>query len=121
VERVVGNAFQKGLPDLFLGHPKHGWRWADIKVFGAYSFTKAQKLKWPEWEKYGIGVWILGAESREHCTIEHLTTEYNKLFAPPNMRDFWKPSWDKVDDIEKLIEECNDANSSVPSRRKTGL
>lgn len=104
----MGNAFQKGLPDLFLGHPKHGWRWVDIKVLGAYSFTKAQKLKWPEWEKYGVGIWILGATARDDCTVQHMTREYEKLFGPPNWRDFWRDSWGELGDVDKMIEELNE-------------
>lgn len=111
VERVIGNAFQKGLPDLFLGHPQHGWRWVDIKVFGKYSFTKPQRQKWPIWEQYGIGIWILGAASEEECTVQHMATEYNKLFEPPNWRQFWKSSWDEKDDIDKMLDELNNKDS----------
>ena len=64
VERMIGNAFQMGVPDLFIAHPKWGQRWIDVKRPGKnYTFTKAQKLKWPVWEAFGIGIWILTAAS----------------------------------------------------------
>jgi hypothetical protein len=106
VERLVGNAYQRGIPDLFIGHPDYGTRWIDIKVFGRYSFTKAQKKIWPVWEEYGIGIWIMGAEWRGDCTKEYLLEQYNRvLFNPPNWRDYWRSSWDKEIDIDKLLDE----------------
>lgn len=117
VERLVGNAFQSGIPDIYIGHLQHGTRWIDIKVYGKYNFTKAQKQKWPEWEKFGIPIWILGAESREACTLEHMIEEYELLFGKPNWRQYWKSSWDKQPDIDKLLDECdkeleNEANDT---------
>jgi hypothetical protein len=96
VERLIGNAFQVGIPDLFAHHPKWGSRWIDVKVEGKYSFTKAQKLKWPKWEKFGVGIWILTGADQDN---------YDKLFAFPNMRDYWKDSWGELPDIDKLLEE----------------
>jgi hypothetical protein len=95
VERLIGNAFQLGIPDLFAHHPKWGSRWIDVKVDGKYSFTKAQKIKWPKWERFGVGIWILtGADQ----------ANYDKLFKFPNMRDYWKPSWGELPDIDKLLD-----------------
>jgi hypothetical protein len=110
VERLTGNAFQHGIPDLYLGHPEHGCRWVDIKVYGRYSFTKSQRLKWPIWERYGIGIWILGADSKETCTKEHMIQEHEILFGSPNWRDFWRSSWDEKPDIDKMLEELDDAS-----------
>ncbi|MGO8994885.1 MAG: hypothetical protein ACLQVI_16340, partial [Polyangiaceae bacterium] len=31
VERMIGNAFQMGVPDLFIAHLKWGQRWIDVK------------------------------------------------------------------------------------------
>jgi len=105
VERMVGNAFQTGIPDLFLGHPKYGTRWVDVKVYGRYSFTKAQKRKWPIWEEYGIGIWIIGAACRQDCTKDYLLDEYTRvLFSEPNWRDYWRASWDEKPDIDKLLD-----------------
>ena len=99
VERMIGNAFQMGVPDLFIAHPKWGQRWIDVKRPGKnYSFTKAQKLKWPVWEAFGIGIWILTAATQE---------EYDKLFAPPNWRAYWKESWGQVPDIDALLDELD--------------
>lgn len=113
VERVVGNAFQMGLPDLFLAHKKYGQRWVDIKVYGRYSFTKAQKRVWPIWDDYGVGIWIIGAASSEDCTKQHMITEHRKLLEPPNWREFWNPKWDDKPNIEKLLKEVDDADSAM--------
>ncbi len=94
VERIIGNAFQSGLPDLYCWHPQFGQRWVDVKVEGRYSFTKAQKQKWPLWERHQLGVWILTGANQEN---------YDRLFAPPNMRDYWKKSWDI--DVEGMIND----------------
>jgi len=99
VERMIGNAFQMGVPDLFIAHPKWGQRWIDVKRPGKnYSFTKAQKLKWPVWDTFGIGIWILTAANQ---------AEYDKLFAPPNWRAYWKASWGKTPDIDALLDELD--------------
>ena len=96
VQRLIGNAFQTGIPDLFAHHPKWGSRWIDVKVEGRYSFTKAQKIKWPTWERYGVGIWILTGATQD---------QYDKLFAAPNWRDYWKTSWGELPDIDTLLEE----------------
>lgn len=96
VERMIGNAFQTGIPDLYCHHPKWGARWIDCKQPKRYSFTKAQRLKWPRWEQAGIGIWILTAASQE---------EYDKLFGPPNWRHYWKASWGDLPDIDAILDE----------------
>jgi hypothetical protein len=98
VERLIGNAFQVGIPDLFLHHPKWGSRWVDVKVDGHYSFTKAQKIKWPLWETYNLGIWILTAATQ---------AEYDKLFAPPNWRSFVKKNWKLPTqaEIDELLDD----------------
>ena len=96
VEPTHGNAYQKGIPDLFNAHVRHGWRWVDCKVEGKYSFTKAQIQKWPVWEKNGVGIWILTAATEE---------QYDKLFKPPNWREYWKPRYGELDDIDALLRE----------------
>ena len=97
VQQTHGNLYQKGFPDLFIAHRKWGFRWIDCKVDGHYSFTKAQQKCWPLWDSYGIGIWIL---------VEANQTEYDKLFAPPNWRDYWKESYGKPD-IDALLEAVN--------------
>jgi hypothetical protein len=96
---MIGNAFQRGIPDLYCYHPKWGERWIDVKVKERYSLTKAQRHKWPIWEKYRVGIWILTAADQE---------EYDKLFLPPNWRRFWNPKWDKQPDIDSLLDEITD-------------
>ena len=72
VEHTHGNLYQTGFPDLYAAHKKWGTRWIDCKQPKKYSFTRAQKQKWPVWEAYGIGIWILTAATQ---------AEYDKLFA----------------------------------------
>lgn len=79
-----GSVYQSGLPDVLAGHAAYGPRFIDAKVSGRYSFTPAQRGKWPLWSRNGIGIWIMTAANQ---------TEYDKLFAPPNWRDYWKDSW----------------------------
>ncbi len=103
VEKMHGNAFQKGIPDLYCWNPLLGYgheglhRWVDVKVQGHHQYTKSQCQKWPEWEKIGLGVWIMMGATEEW---------YAKLFGPPNFRDYWKPRYDKYNaPIDKIIEE----------------
>lgn len=107
VERFANNALQMGIPDLYAHHPTWGGRWIDVKVEGRYSFTRAQKIKWPQWEKFNCGVWILVAASE---------AEYAKLMGPPNFRTYWKPSWDHQYDFEALYQDMYDeaANKAGP-------
>ena len=95
VEATHGNAYQKGIPDLFIAHLRFGQRWIDCKVKGKYSFTKSQKLKWPIWEEKGVGIWILVAATED---------EYQKLFEPPNWRQYWRPSYGELPDIDALLD-----------------
>jgi len=96
VERMIGNAFQMGIPDIYCYHKKWGERWIDIKNPVHYEYTKAQRWKWPIWEAAGIGVWIMVGATDE---------EYDKLFKPPNLRDYWKPKYDI--DIDGLLDDLD--------------
>jgi len=86
VERMIGNMLQRGIPDIYCMHPKHGTRWVDLKNPIDYEFTAAQILKWPIWEAHGVKLWIITGWSDE---------EYDKLFHPPNWREYWKPKYDE--------------------------
>ena len=99
VERMIGNAFQMGIPDLYCHHSKWGYRWIDVKVKGRYSFTKPQRQKWPRWEKAGVGIWILTGADQEN---------YDKLFKAPNWRDYWKAPWGKLVDIDALLDSLRE-------------
>lgn len=99
VERMIGNAWQHGIPDLFAFHRTYGSRWIDLKNPVAYEFTRQQRIKWPIWETYGLGIWIITSATDE---------EYRKLFKPPNMRDYWKDKYSEEPTIDELLEELND-------------
>ncbi len=97
VERTHGNLFQQGFPDLYVAHKEYGQRWIDVKNPVAYRYTKSQCQKWPVWDAHGIGIWIItGAEE----------ADYDKLFQPPNWREYWRPSYDEylMDPIVLLAE-----------------
>jgi hypothetical protein len=96
VERMIGNAFQTGIPDLYCFRKDAGHRWVDVKNPKSYSFTKAQKIKWPHWESHGLGVWILTGADQEN---------YDKLFGPPNWLEYWKDKWalPTNEEIEQLL------------------
>lgn len=96
VERMVGHAWQTGIPDLYCHHPKWEYRWIDVKVEGRYSFTKAQRGKWPKWAAAGVGIWILTGATEQ---------EYSKLFQPPNWREYWKESWGNLPNIDDLLDK----------------
>lgn len=101
VEVMHGNVFQKGIPDLYCwnqGLQLH--RWIDVKLPTGSILTKAQCQKWPEWEKVGLGIWIMRDDSEE---------EYQKLFQPPNWREMWKPRYEKyIRDIDDILSELED-------------
>lgn len=98
VERMLGNAYQSGIPDLFCHHKKWGMRWVEVKRPTGYSFTLRQRQKWPAWEKAGIGIWILTAATQE---------QYDLLFKAPNWRSFWRPSFQTptTADIDAMLDE----------------
>jgi len=98
VEIMANSAFQIGIPDLYCFHRKWGERWIDVKNPDRYTFTKAQRYKWPLWEQHGVGIWILIAATQ---------SEYDKLFKPPNWRNYIKKTW-KLPiqaDIDQMLEE----------------
>jgi hypothetical protein len=98
VKPTHGNAFQVGFPDLYCFHRKYRERWIDCKNAGRYTFTIAQRQTWPAWDEIGIGIWILTGANQ---------AEYDKLFAPPNWRAYWKKSWriPTAAEIDHLLRE----------------
>lgn len=100
VERMIGNQLQKGIPDIYVMHPKHGDRWIDLKNPIDYEFTRAQRIKWPQWEKHGVGIWIITGWGDK---------DYDKLFCPPNWREYWKPKYDEEQlELEQTLQELFD-------------
>jgi hypothetical protein len=105
VEKMHGNAFQKGIPDLYCFHPELNnpeglHRWVDVKVKGRYRYTKDQCQKWTKWEGFRLPVYIMVAATDE---------EYAKLFGRPNFRLYWKPSYDKyLITVAEAIEEIEE-------------
>ena len=94
VERVVGTALQRGLPDLLAMHPRYGLRMIDIKNPGSYEFTKAQREKWPIFDRFGGGVYII-------TSLE----EIDLLLGPPNWLNYWKPKWgDPFETLEHRVD-----------------
>jgi hypothetical protein len=82
VEIFYCGQLQKGIPDLGIWHPLHGFRWIDVKRPKVYRITDPQRRKWSLWEKTtlpGLRVWILTGAT---------DVEYKKLFGPPNWRDY---------------------------------
>lgn len=102
VEITHGNKYQHGIPDLFCNHLRYGYRWIECKRPTQYAFTKSQKIKFPVWEKHGVGIWILVAATED---------EYDKLFGPPNWRDYWRPSYGDLPDIHAMLDELNNPDS----------
>lgn len=86
--RLHGNVYQKGIPDLYACHPRHGPRWIEVKKPKGYKFTKDQLREFPRLERAGDKIWILCAGSM---------SEYQKLFGPPNWRSYLKAK-----DIERI-------------------
>ena len=62
-----------------------------------YSFTKAQKLKWPVWEAFGIGIWILRPQAKLNTTS----------CSRAQLARLWKASWGRVPDIDALLDELD--------------
>ena len=77
VKRMVGNAFQFGVPDLYATHSRYGARWIEVKLPGmkGSKFTAAQLEDFPKLCANGSGVWVLTGTSN---------TEYQKLFSAAN-------------------------------------
>ena len=79
VERLIGMAWQSGLPDLFACHKVYGFRFIEVKYEDHYVFTKAQKYKFPSLMDNGCGIWVLTEASDE---------QYQRLFGLPNLWDY---------------------------------
>ncbi len=100
IERLVGMAYQFGLPDLLIGHPQWGIRFVELKQEDHYRFTIRQRWKFPVLMRYGMGIWILTEATEE---------QYERLFHPPNLWDYMKKEeiidQQVVDDIVDSLTE----------------
>lgn len=95
VERIIGNALQKGLPDLLAMHPRYGQRLIDVKNPAHYTYTPAQREKWPIFDTFGAGVYIVTSPD-----------EVDILLGQPNWLDYWKTSWgDPFKSLEERVDE----------------
>ena len=97
-----------------LTHKKWGSRWIDCKQPKHYSFTRAQKQKWPLWESFRIGIWILTAGTQE---------EYDKLFQLPNWRSYWKAAVGDIPtqaDIDTMLDELVREEQERAAKREDG-
>jgi hypothetical protein len=79
VKITVGNMYQKGFPDFFCTHRRHGMRWVEIKLpeMKGSVWTNAQKKEFPLLFDNGTPIWVITDPN-----------EYNKLFGPANLKDY---------------------------------
>lgn len=75
VKVLHGNAFQQGLPDLFICKREYGYRFVECKQPEKYMFTAAQGVTFPAMTNSGVGIWVMTAANE---------SEYQKLFYKPN-------------------------------------
>lgn len=79
---MTGNAYQKGVPDLYCHHPEHGKRWVEVKRKDRYDFTNWQLIIFPQLEASGDQIFIMNAPTLQQYLI---------LFGEPNWRHYLKP------------------------------
>jgi hypothetical protein len=98
VQNMHGNAFQKGVPDLYCFQEQLDMhRWVDVKRPEHHVYTPDQCRVWPGWKP---GVWIMMGATEEW---------YQKLFEQPNFMEYWKPRYDKyLLDIDEIIEDIRE-------------
>jgi len=77
VKRIIGNALQSGMPDLFACHSSYGMRLIEVKDPNRKGdvFTAAQHINFPKITDNGGIIHVLVAATEE---------EYQKLFGPSN-------------------------------------
>lgn len=65
IEKLHGNKYQSGLPDLLCIHPRHGLRWIETKAPGG-KLTGSQVTKFYKFKKYGQQIYVLENETHYH-------------------------------------------------------
>lgn len=80
VQRIHGNKYQAGMPDLFICSRRFGSRWLEIKLPTGSIFTADQREVFPAMTAAGVGIWIMTAASE---------AEYAKLWRPANWYQYF--------------------------------
>ena len=87
-EKIIGNQYQQGLPDLFICHSQYTSRWIECKVIetdGSIHITPAQRIKFPILLSRGVPIYVIASDdlrgTKNYSKRERL---YQKLFDEPN-------------------------------------
>lgn len=62
VQKMHGNLYQYGVPDLYVAHKSYGTRWVELKNPGKFAFTPAQLIRFKEMNAAGVGIWVVTSE-----------------------------------------------------------
>lgn len=79
-----GNAYSKGLPDLYAAHINYGLRWIETKNAAGYHFTRDQLIEFPLMMAKNVGIWVVALYPG--FTDAQLMYEYENVVqnGPPN-------------------------------------
>jgi len=80
-EKLHGNAFQSGLPDLICWHPTRGVRLVEVKTPSG-AFTPAQRHKFHLISAHGGMIWVLVVT--DPPDNDHLLSQIKLLDRPAN-------------------------------------
>ena len=83
VQRMIGNSFQFGVPDLYITHREYGPRWVEVKLpnMNGSRWTSAQLENFPKFQANGSPIWVLTGAS---------DSEISKLFLSSNLWEYMK-------------------------------
>lgn len=99
VHKTHGSMYQVGFPDLRGLHKEYSPKWMECKLMeeGSHSvsFTRAQKIVFPEWLTHGDSIWII-AHHDLRGNRKALEEQYNLLFKPCNCWNFLNPVMRKL-------------------------
>jgi len=88
VEKLHGNQFQEGLPDLAISHMNYSLRFIETKVRrgNTLKFTDAQKRKFPILHATGWPIFVIAHEDLRGLKMQtERERMYAKLFREPNV------------------------------------
>lgn len=94
VKVLHGNAYQTGMPDLFVCKRSSGWRFIEVKQPEKYMFTSDQCETFPKFAQAGVGIWVMTAATPH---------EYSKLFLPANWHIYFTPTHMRSAKTKKAI------------------